>query len=158
MNKFIFSLILIFSSFSQAEIIYEYVNSNKTAIPISIKTDFIFPQCKPNAPCDPIVKGYNLTIRTNSYSGCNKVDSVFYKANSIFNQDKVMIFYTVQDRNALHIINDSGDKENIFCHTGKSYVDVEIYLDAADFYDAKPRLDNIVMRREVLQSKKVSAH
>lgn len=156
--KYLFSLILFFSLSSQAETIYQYTNSNKTATPISLKADTVYPQCKPNAPCNPIVKGYNLTVRTISYGGCNKVDSIFYKANSIYQQDQVMIFYTIQDKNALHIIDSNGNKEKIFCHTGQSTVDIELYLDAKDFYGSKPRLDNIVMRKEVLQSKKVRAY
>lgn len=156
--KSLLSLIFLFSLTSQAETIYEYTKSDKEATPIALKADVIYPQCKPNAPCHPITKGYRLTVRTVSYGGCNKVDSIFYKANSIFQQDQVMIFYTVQDKNALHIINDEGKKEKLFCHTGQSSVDIEIYLDAKDFYSSKPRLDNIVMRKEINQSKRVQFH
>ena len=155
MKKLILITTLFLSITSFAEVIYEVKATDKTVTPVSLKPVTTIVQCKPNAPCPPEIKGYNLTVRTTSYSGCNKVDSVFYRATSVYNQDQVMIFYKVQDKNALHIINDQGEKETVFCHSGQSQVDVVLYLDAKDFYSAQPRLDNITMVQDIKQSTQV---
>lgn len=156
MKAFTFITILFLSTLSSAEVIFETKASDKTVTPISLKEDAVYPQCKPNAPCEPIIKGYNLTVRTISYGGCNKVDSIFYRATSVYNQDQVLIFYKVQDKNATHIINDEGGRESVLCHTGKSPVDVTLYLDANDFFSSKPRMDNIVLIPEIKQSTQVT--